>query len=385
MPFTEIDMQLFTPVAMLKPENCSHTISKGKLSFSNKTWFCKAVQDPVRARYEILSQELYRLINSKQPETYLAKDHITNQYYILSEEVLGFQFIPTNKKIRLTKGIYSGLGRILVLSVFLHEIDLNLGNLGINADNEIIEVDGDWRFAALIRPDLFADKPSAITPELLKNFPKLTGYFAYNWLDICHKGGEHREDSDLFAEELSTAPNFRFEIHQTILLILLLSPAYLQKMVEFYLPENTSEILEFLLSRQAQLKNSAIQDLAFVEFIYSIQANVIGCNYMQQLLNFTINNSLLIQPADEKEALRQHFYSVWESLKTDLMHLKLQKFSNTPMSNFDTDEETMSISSSENTNRFFTPSPVSLRSTSSNTLRFNRTSSNLSQYFDSMS
>lgn len=102
MPFNEIDMQLFTPVAMLKPESCSHTISKGTLTFSNKAWFCKEVADPLLARYEVLSQEFYRLINPKQPQTFLGKDHSTHTYYILSEEVAGFKFIPTNKKIRLT-------------------------------------------------------------------------------------------------------------------------------------------------------------------------------------------------------------------------------------------------------------------------------------------
>lgn len=383
MPFTEIDMQLFTSVAMLKPENGSHPISKGTLPFSDKMWFCKEVQDPIHARYEVLSQELYRVINPEQPQTYVGKDARTNQYYILSEEVSEFQFIPYNKQIRLTRGVYSGFGQILVMAIFLHEIDLNLGNLGINYNNTIIKLDGEWSFAALKKPDLFADKPAAITSTLLKNLPRLTDdYFAYNWLDVYYKGGEEQKNSDLFSAELNQSPQFRFEVHQTMFLLLLVSPGYIRKLVEYYIPENSNVVVNFILARQVQLQ-SAMMHEAFLEFLFSASVNIIGRNFLQQLLNFKINNVSFIQQTEEIEEIKQHFSSI-EALKEDLIRFKPQNLSNSSGDN-ETDEEILSNSNSlasiDNINRFFTPSPASLRSNSTSTLKFNRTSSNLSQYF----
>lgn len=384
MPFTEIDMRFFSPVAMLKPENSSHVITKGKLDFSHKTWFCKEVSDPIRARYEILSQEFYRLLNPEQPQTHLAKDHTTNQYYILSEEIVGFRPIPANKKVRLTHGVYSGLGQILVLAVFLHEIDLNLGNLGVNEENTIIKIDGDWSFASLIRPDLFADKPSAITAELIQSLPRLTGYFAYNWLDICHKGTDEIE-SNLFAEELKTTPHFRFEIHQAIFFIMMLSPSYLKKLVDFYVPENAATILEFLLSRQVQLKMSGMQDPLFLEFLSSVQANVIGRTYMRQMCDLTMSDNSFLEQS-EKEDLKQHCHVLCESLKVNLMNFRPRILSYASSPNTDIEEDSISSSSSfasvANSHRLFTPSPGGLKSPSSSVLKFNRTCSNLSQLSD---
>lgn len=377
MPFTEIDIQLFTSVAMLKPENGSHALQKGILAFSQKIWFCKEVSDPMRARYEILSQEFYRLLNPEQPQYYLAKDYATNQYYVLSEEVSGFSPIPFNKKIRLTKGVYTGLGQILVLAIFLHEIDLNLGNLGVNKENTIIKIDGDWSFASLIRPDLFADKSSEITLALLQNLPKVPGYFAYNWLDIFHLG-VGQEGSDLFAEELGSASSFRFEIHQALLFIILLPPAYLRKLVDFYIPENTTAILDFLVARQGQLHRSAMQDPLFVDFLSTMQASIIGRTYLHQLSQFTIHDNAFLHRS-EKEALTLHCHTLGQTLKLDLLAFNARAFSRSMDVDGDSLSSTSSFASVDNVHRLFTPSPADLRSASSGTLKFNRTCSNLSQ------
>ena len=73
MPIHEIDIQLSQEIDMDCLASGSHAMSKGKLMHSNKIWFCKAASNALRARYEVLAQEFYRLIISGQPETRIAK------------------------------------------------------------------------------------------------------------------------------------------------------------------------------------------------------------------------------------------------------------------------------------------------------------------------
>ncbi len=125
----------------------------------------------------------------------------------------------------MTKGVYTGLGHILVASIFSHEIDLNTGNLLINRQNKIVKFDGDWSLAALMHPDVLRGKPANITSNLLSQLPYLPNYFAYNWLDIRRFGESH--PSTLFTDDLLLAPHYRAEINQTILRILLLPESYI--------------------------------------------------------------------------------------------------------------------------------------------------------------
>lgn len=204
-------------------------------------------------------------------------------------------------------------------------------------------------------------------------------------MDICHKGTDEIE-SDLFAEELKMTPHFRFEIHQAIFFIMLLSPTYLRKLVDFYVPENADAILEFLLLRQVQIKMSAMKDPLFSEFLSSVQANVMGRTYMRQMCNFTMSDNSFLQQS-EKEDLKRHCHLLGESLKVNLMSFRPRTLSYASSSNTDIEMDgispSLSFASVDNSHRLFTPSPGELRSSSSSSLKFNRTCSNLSQLSDS--
>src|SRR3990167_11207778 len=81
----------------------SHTVVRGKLAGSDKTWILKEMVDtqnnnepqPTDARLELISQEFFRLIISGQPETRLIN---TNPPYILSQEVPGYKPIPDRQE-----------------------------------------------------------------------------------------------------------------------------------------------------------------------------------------------------------------------------------------------------------------------------------------------
>ncbi len=316
MPIHEIDIQLFEKIDMDCLASGSHAMSKGTLMHSNKIWFCKAASNALRARYEVLAQEFYRLIISGQPETRIAKQLQNNEYFILSEEVSGIQQLPLNKQARFTNGVYTGLGEILIVSIFLHEIDLNLGNVVINSNNKVIKIDGDWSMASLVRPDLLDNKPAQITPRLLESLPYLppSDYVAHNWLDIC-SGGNVVEKSAIFHDDLLIAPHYIAEINQAILGILLLPRHFIQQFINMYMLEDTGSLLDIVLMRQAELKESAMQTASFIAYITSPEARTTARHQFDHMKQFSANDLYpIIHPTDHG-MLQQSF----DALRSELM------------------------------------------------------------------
>ena len=298
MPVDKIDIQFFEKTDSLAPS--SHEMTRGQLYESSKTWVCKKISTSISARYELLGQEFYRLIIPHQPETRIARDFFDDQYYILSEEIEGFSPLPLHQKAHFKNGYYSGLGQVLVVSIFLHEIDLNPGNLGINRQGKVLKIDGDWSFAFVLHPELFLDKPVHITYELIDHLPFLNGYFAYNWLDIISVGRVYPA-SNIVDTSLSDATDFKAEVNEAILKILCVPTWYLQQFIDRYVHRPTTALNDTLRSRQLDLKLSAMQRESFVRYLLSPLAREILTDFRYQLKQFTAHIRFPIMSASSYE------------------------------------------------------------------------------------
>nr|HAT8712692.1 hypothetical protein [Legionella jordanis] len=286
----------------------SHKITKGILPGSSKVWFNKEMKSPDTARLELLAQEFFRLIIPSQPETRIAHHPLYGTFYILSEEVPGYRDLPTNEQDKFTQGIYTLLGFIMIVGVFVQEIDLKNGNIGLNDRDQVIKIDGDWSFVSIKDPDSYGSEPKEITPELLKSLPFPVGFYAFNWLDIRTEEISH-SSSRIVDANLANSPHFRQEMNQGMLRILLLPDSYLKKFVDAYIPYGSSadRFYDYLSERREELRKSAMQDQSFKDYLVTQQAKNDAREHLLHMKGFVANGNHAIVKANDYFALDQDF------------------------------------------------------------------------------
>ena len=191
----------------------THTVSRGGLEGSTKQWINKEMREPAVARREFLAQEFFRVIIPHQPETRLLMNGATGTHHILSEEVKGYQDLPLNQAEKFENGTFTGLGQVLVVSLFLQEIDLKNGNLGLDHQNQVIKIGGDWCFAQFRESEI---KQYGITADTIKSLPYPKGFHTFNWLDYTFAGAKYAS-SDIVSPGLVNNPQFRAEVNQAML------------------------------------------------------------------------------------------------------------------------------------------------------------------------
>ncbi len=310
MKHLAVDLSEFEEIPSIKPDSGTHTVTRGKLPSSEKIWVCKQASNELIARIEVLAQEFHRLMNPEQPETWLARDAERN-FYVLSEAVDG-KPVPLDKPQRFSRGVYTGLGQILVYSVFLHEVDLNPGNLILKDEQKLIKLDGDWCFVGLTRPELLGEKPARITAEILRALPHVQGYVAYNWLDMRRFGRSY--SSSMVDDELRMAPHFQAEINQAILKLLLLPVSYAREFIKCYLTDYQDYFLIEFTERQAELLNSALQLDSFRIYLRSAEADAVMDTHLDALQGFAgTQEGLLLEP-DNQVAVLSEFWGLREKL-----------------------------------------------------------------------
>jgi hypothetical protein len=288
MTLTPIDIRNFVPNGIEVEGVTAHPIDQGSFPGSSKIWFRKQMENEKIARLEVLAQEFFRLLIPGQPETRLAWNEDNNIFYVLSESIPRVRSLPKNQAQKFTRGDYKGLGLIVVIAIFLQEIDLRNSNLCLK-DNKIVKIDGDWCFAALRDPASWAAKPREITPELIDALPYPIGISTYHWIGLVRKGLAQIDSEYINPDELSNTPYFRAEINQAILKILLTPKEYLQPFIEMFVPEEVELFLNFMLERQQQLKKSALQNESFQEYLQTKQALVDAKQLLQQIKEFVVH------------------------------------------------------------------------------------------------
>ena len=299
MSVKEIDIRTLQKIPSKISGKYSHTVTKGLLPGSSKTWYAKEMESPKVARIELLAQEFFRLIIPTQPETRIARNPKTNTYYILSEEVPGYRNLPTNKKQEFTKGTYFGLGQVSFLAAFLQEIDLKNGNICLNDKNQVIKIDGDWCFAG-IRDRNYQYVPKGLSAALLHSLPYLKEMYAYNWLDVIEERCSYG-NSLIVDTALSKAPHFRNEVNQAILKTLLLPNNYIKSFVDAFIPvgSDANRFITYLQERQEELKAIALKDTSFQNYLLSPAAQNDIRDHFIHMKEFVVHGiQPIIQPTE---------------------------------------------------------------------------------------
>lgn len=273
------------------------------------SWIKKKMDDDDVAMREVLAQELFRVVTPYQPKTRLAYDQLQayDQYYVLSKRVPGFTRLSelnldeVNK--RIISGEFTGLGNMLVMSLFMNETDLKLGNICIDELGRIIKYDGDWCFAKL----RVSGENYDITPEVIKRLPYNTTYEAFNWLDLVSKKRKNDEPR-LIDISMMRLPALRREINQTILQILLLPETLFRRMIQYYTADImvTESLFKFLMQRREQLKSAAMQDPSFKEYLKSREADTAMEAFLQELSEFTMTGKTKLLPTEDNVIINDY-------------------------------------------------------------------------------
>lgn len=279
----------------------SHTVARGTLRGEpGRLWIRKEMESPSVALRELLAQEFFRLIIPEQPETRLAEDPILHTPYILSEEVPGYKNLPLYYAEGFANGTYTGLGQVMLTSVFVQEIDLKNGNLGLDHLNRVIKIDGDWSFAQTRESDIGVHA-YGITSETIASLPYPVGFYAFNWLDLFKNNVAH-VDSDIVNPLLSKAPQFRAEVNQAMLNICLLPDSFIDKFVDAYMPAGGERYASLIKERRTTLQLSAMNDPSFKAYLTTPQAIRDTESLLAHMMAFKVDGVPLV-PAAEHASL----------------------------------------------------------------------------------
>ncbi len=251
----------------------AHKVIKGELvSVPEKRWIKKTVpvNEEYKAYIELLGQEFFRLLIPHQPETRLFTNKAQNEFYILSEEVIDYESLPEEQGKKFTSGEYTGLGQVVVGAMFLQEIDLKNGNVGLNASKQVIKIDGDFCFSGCQKG--YEEMNFRITPDSIARLPFPRDYYAFNWLDTI-QNGMMMAGGTLFGQDLVNAKPFRDEVNQALLKISLLTNDHIACFVRKYMPEQHADrFIALIQARRDELWTSAQQNVSFVAYCASPKA-----------------------------------------------------------------------------------------------------------------
>lgn len=252
------------------------------------------------ARSEVLAQEFFRLLIPHQPATQLAKTKDANNYFILSQEVQGYKPLPQNQQKNFTNNTYTGLGQAMLVSMFLQEIDLKNGNIGLDDQNRVIKIDGDWCFAERRMGETGQNKYQ-LTEQAIAGFPNPTGFNTFNWLDITQHGVKQRGSNLVNPAELSVHAQFRAEVNESMLKICLLPDSLIETYVSAYIPvdEDRDYFIQLIQSRREALRNSAVLNPSFNAYMDSKAAKEVAQNFIGEIKAFKVGDVPLVSSASD--------------------------------------------------------------------------------------
>jgi len=296
------DISEFTPSvddsAVASSVPASHQVRRGEMKGSDTVWIRKQMPTAT-AQIEIIGQEFFRLIIPHQPETHLAQDKANGTHYILSEEVNGYRPLPTNQARNFGNGTFTGLGQVLVGSMFLQEVDLKNGNVGLNDQNQVIKIDGDWCFAS----EQNSQRESRLTPEGIASLPYPKDFSAFNWLDLIQQDTS-KKYSNIVNHELSHSPQFRAEVNEAMLKICLMPDSFIDEFVKTHMPDDGERFISLIKSRREELKTSAYQNPSFQDYLKTAKAERDAESLAAQMTSFKANGeALIVTPANHAQLI----------------------------------------------------------------------------------
>ncbi|MFT3741640.1 MAG: ankyrin repeat domain-containing protein [Gammaproteobacteria bacterium] len=341
--YTHRTEELFTEGESVHVEDSSHPIVKvqktqnpdEKKSEKQKNyWFKKTVGSNEEAILEVVSQEFRRLFNPAQPKSRWVTDH-KGRYHIHSKEVLEFSTLKqlvekdaSTVKHNFRCNIYKGLGELLILSLFLTELDLKTTNIGIDRWGNLIVIDGGESIGLAhtipgAKYDPKINYEIEYTEADIQNPIAIKNYLPYNWLDVIEiKSYRNRkEKSDLFFEDILKEKHIIREINRIILKIKVTPPSLIDKLINCYFPKNPNltqiRLKDFLkneLANQAFIRfnNATKNNAAFIQYLHSEEARQDHEDYIKNLEHFKITGKK--QLIDIYPTMREECQKLFEIL-----------------------------------------------------------------------
>ncbi|KTD55568.1 SidE protein, substrate of the Dot/Icm system [Legionella santicrucis] len=275
-----------------KAHAATHMFTEGAFPGHSSNWIVKIADDPIIARHEVLAQELFRLFIPHQPQTRIAKDE--KDYFVCSEKVESYKSLPYGEGKRFEDGTYTGLGQAILVAVFLQEVDLKNGNIGLDKDNRVIKIDGDQCLASVLEGRLHF----ALTPEVIATLPRKGDFAANNWLDDKSTSTSFSTSKILNHTTISKNELFRGEINQAMLKICLLPDEYIERFVALYIPEENgisrNSYIDLIKNRRDTLKLSAVQNDSFRHYLYKPEAQDDARNFLEHMRSFQVGGESVI-------------------------------------------------------------------------------------------
>lgn len=300
----------------------SHKVYVLKKKKKQNNWYLKHLgENLTEAFIETIAQEFFRLILPYHPKTRIAIGEDAESYYVLSKEICNFNanffLFPKNNK-DIINGQVTGLAAAQVLALLLNEIDFKPCNVGV-ADKKVIKIDGGLCFARLNSNlnALLKGKNMRITQTDIEALPALIHYEPSNWLNLIKwNPKEKKAQKNPWTKEdiiINQMTNFKRELYQTILRVILLSDKLIHFFTQSYIPDgishdytnrisNTLTVLaNTLIARKHQLAQAAYQIPAFNDYRLSHSAHEETLAYLEQLKKFKpIGSFFLIADFNKK-------------------------------------------------------------------------------------
>lgn len=291
-----------------KPPKANLITSKQAAGKYKHQWYAKNQPIALTANTEVIAQELFRMNIPNHPKTRLVIGD-RNETIVSSREVPGFKSLEKMDARELRKklgsGEYKGLGEVMVMALWLNECDLKLGNMGVDKNGKVVKIDGDWCFA-----QLRGQSEITITEDTLAKLP-LADIAAYNWLDY-KVDGKLNLTPVVASVNLQHNSQFRNEIHETILKILLLPHDSLTEFVRHYMGSNedAEKIFTLLAERRQALLAAALINDNFCSFMKSSQADKLKTAYIKQLNDFKLTGKTQLSDHDRVKDINERFDSI---------------------------------------------------------------------------
>lgn len=305
IPILDITQALLTPASSLG--KYSHPIHLVRFYPYSTCYVSKEMHDASEAQNELIAQEFFRLIIPEQPVTRLAEHPSHHTHFIISEVVPGFRKIPRYSNSMFADNVFSGLGLVMLVALFVHEVDFKNSNVGLNEQNQAIKIDGDWCFACLNHKNKYRQSAKKISTRSLDALPAPLEYDAHNWLNFIEESTvRDAADHRLVDHSLSTASPFRQEINRATLKILLLPNSYIRSFVEQCNPYSIpiDRYVNFLTERREELKAAALANKSFNQYFNSQDAKETIRAHWLHLTTFCVGSyldNLVIKKQDQPQ------------------------------------------------------------------------------------
>ena len=289
------------------------------------TWFLKK-DDCISSVAEVFAQECFRLFIPNQQKTRLVKTDGKPNLNVLSKEILGFTPFKDIDihclKECLLNGIYYGLGAVLLISLLLAESDLHEGNIGINAEGQVVKIDGGLCFSHR----WYDSRNYHITEKDLQTLPLITDYEAHNWLGDALKNYGH---------ECSIDVEIRHEINAAILRALVLPAKMIKKCALDCVPSSLGimedpeqtdvkglieQLYADLLIRRLELKKVALKNKSFTTYLLSDEAKIDLVYYLDYLKNYKTVNKRGLAVEDFEKHIFNNFNTMQVKISNESVH-----------------------------------------------------------------